>query len=222
MSVDLTLDAGEEIRFLNKIGDTVKHLLKRTHFNARELEVVLLIYYKLLRDEIVPGAARRQEQVSRHQLTIVFDTVFGLKDNIMLGRIFAALDKGVTSCITMETWAITLSLFLRGTFEEKIKYCFRVYDIAGERVIRRDHMMILLRSAFIKHQEEEVEEAVKDMVDIIIHRMDIDRDGAISFEDYRETVRKTPGLLECFGQALPDRSRIYSFSKTFLDRVRKF
>lgn len=221
MSLDVTLDQGEEIRFLNKISDTVKQLHKKTHFTARELEIVLLLYYKLLKDEDGPRGPV-QGLISRQQFTRVFDTAFGMTDNVMIGRIYAALDKGATSHVTMETWVHTLSLFLRGTFEEKIKYCFTVYDIQGEGMIRRDHMMLLLKSAIIKHQDEEVEEAVKDLVDIILHRMDVDRDGSISFQDYSETVRKSPQMLECFGQALPDRGYIYAFSRTFLDRVRKF
>ncbi|XP_001647702.2 EF-hand calcium-binding domain-containing protein 1 [Aedes aegypti] len=224
MSLDLTLDSSEEIRFLSKISGLVRQLHKRTHFTARELEIVLLLYYKLLKDE--HDATRSGSQapiyISRQQFTTVFDTAFGMADNVMLGRIFAALDKGATSYVTMETWVHTLSLFLRGTFEEKLKYCFKVYDIQGEGMIRRDHMMLLLRSAFIKPQDEEVEEAVKDLVDIILHRMDIDRDGSISFEDYSQTVRRVPEMLECFGKALPDRGHVYAFTRTFLERGRKF
>ncbi|XP_062555548.1 calaxin-like [Armigeres subalbatus] len=223
MSLDLTLDSSEEIRFLNKISGIVKQFHKKTHFTARELEIVLLLYYKLLKDEQGgPRAGQSARYISRQQLTTVFDTALGMSDNVMLRRIYAALDKGATSYVTMETWIQTLSLFLRGTFEEKIKYCFKVYDIQGEGLIRRDHMMLLMRSAFVKPQDEDVEEAVKDLVDIILHRMDVDRDGSISFEDYRETVRKSPEMLECFGKALPDRGHVYSFSRTFLEKVRKF
>lgn len=224
MSLDSTLDSGEEIRFLNKISTTIRQLVRQTHFTTRELEVVLLIYYKLLKEDDDNGGARfsARKGITRHQFTTVFDTVFGMTDNAMLRRVMTALDKGASSYVTMETWAKTMSLFLRGSFEEKMRYCFDVYDIQAEGMIRRDHMMLLLRSAFIKHVDEEVEEAVKDMVDIMLHKMDLDRDGAISFEDYRESVRRSPELLECFGQALPDRGHIYAFSRTFLERVRKF
>ncbi|XP_058464103.1 calaxin-like [Malaya genurostris] len=221
MSLDLTLKPGEEIRFLSKVSGTVRYLVKRTHFSTRELEVVLLIYYKLLKDE-ADGLHGSHQHITRHQFSAVFDIVFGMSDEVMLGRIYAALDRGVSSYVTMETWATTLSLFLRGTLEEKIRYCFQVYDIQGEGIIRRDHMMLLMRNAAIRHQEEDVGEIVKDLVDIILHRMDVDRDGSISFEDYQQTVRQTPELMECFGQALPDRVRVNAFSKTFLDRGSKY
>ncbi|XP_058838682.1 calaxin-like [Topomyia yanbarensis] len=221
MSIDTTLKLGEEIRFLSKISSTVRQLVKRTHFTMNELEVVLLIYYKLLKDDD-SGLRGLRQHITRHQFTRVFDMVFGLTDETMLGRIYSALDRGVSSHVTMETWATTVSLFLRGSFEEKIRYCFQVYDIQGDGVIRRDHMMLLMKNTAIKHQEEDVGEVVKDLVDIILHRMDADRDGSISFQDYQQTVRQRPELLECFGQALPDRARVHAFSKTFLERGRKY
>ncbi|XP_062549602.1 calaxin-like [Armigeres subalbatus] len=217
MSLDLTLEAGEEMRFLNKVSRLVRRLEKKTHFTHRELEVCLLIYHKLSKDE-----EDNKGQVSRHQLDTLFDSAFGISNVETVGRICCALDKGVTSFMTMEAWAKMLSLFLKGTFDEKIEHCFRSYDIGGEGILRREHMMVLLRSCFIKHQEEEVEESVKDMVEILIRRMDIDRDGAISLDDFRESVHKSPELLECFGQALPDRAHVYAFSKTFLDQTVEF
>ncbi|XP_055551201.1 calaxin-like [Wyeomyia smithii] len=222
MSLDLTLESGEEIRFLNRISSTVRQLLRRTHFTTRELEAILLIYYKLLKDEVGHGGRGQPRFITRQQFTTVFDTVLGMSDSVMIGRIHAALDKGASSFVTMETWALAMSLFLRGTFEEKIRYCFQVYDIQKEGIIRRDHMMLLLKNATIKHQEEDSEEAVKDLVDIILHRMDLDRDGSISFQDFSETVRRSPELLECFGQALPDRRKVYAFAITFLEKVHKF
>ncbi|XP_055629628.1 calaxin-like [Toxorhynchites rutilus septentrionalis] len=217
MSLELTLDPTEQVRFLNRVSRLVRRLAKKTHFTTKEVEVCLLIYYKLLKDD-----ETNQQYISRVQFGMVFDMVFGISDSVIVGRIYTALDKGATTHVTMETWVQTLSLFLRGTLEEKIKHCYKVYDIVGEKMIRREHMMVLLKDCFIKHHEEEIEETIKDMIDIILRRMDVDRDGAISFDDYRQTVYKYPELMECFGQALPDRSHVYAFSRTFLERVAEF
>jgi hypothetical protein len=79
-----------------------------------------------------------------------------------------------------------------------------------------------LNKAVFKHQEEETEEAVKDFADIIIKKMDLDKDGIITFKDYSETVFKEPLLLECFGQCLPNRCAVYSFLTTFTDKIKEF
>ena len=49
-----------------------------------------------------------------------------MTDDSLMDRVFLALDKGPSPCISMETWANALSLFLRGTLEEKIQFCFTV------------------------------------------------------------------------------------------------
>ncbi|XP_035899530.1 EF-hand calcium-binding domain-containing protein 1-like [Anopheles stephensi] len=211
MNLDATLDTAEEIRFLSKVSGLVKRLTRSTHFTHQELEVVLLVYYKILKND--PDASAGG-QISRQQLTTVFDTAFGIADTAVIRRIYAALDGGNSSHVSMETWARMVSLYVRGTLEEKIQYCYRVYDIQREGMIRRDFLMVLLRGCV--RQEEGVEEAVKDLVDMLMTRLDLDRDGAISFEDYRKSVLGTPLLLECLGQALPDRIHVEAFATTFL------
>ncbi|XP_058056082.1 calaxin-like [Anopheles bellator] len=211
MNLDATLDGGEEIRFLSKVSVLVKRLRKSTHFTHQELELVLLIYYKMLKND--PDAAGGQ--ISRQQLTTVFDTVFGITEPAVLRRIYAALGDGGTGAhVAMETWAQLVSLYLCGSLEERIRYCYRVYDAQRDGHIRRDYLMVLLRDCV--RQEGGAEEAVRDLVDIIITRLDVDRDGAVSFDDYRQSVLGTPLLLECLGQALPDRSRVEAFAVTFL------
>ncbi|XP_058832738.1 calaxin-like [Topomyia yanbarensis] len=218
MSLDSTLDPREEVRFLSKVNRLVRRLVKRTHFTTRELEACLLIYYKLVRDD----ETNQGLIVGRHQLDMVFDMAFGISDGVTVARIYNALDKGVTSHVTMEQWVLMLSLFLRGTIDEKIDHCFKVYDIGGEGVIRREHMLVLLKGSFVKEHEEDADEENKDLAEIILRKLDMDRDGAISRNDFREAVRKEPEFMECFGQALPDRAHVYAFSRTFLEKVPKF
>lgn len=214
MSLDLSCDSMEETRFRNKIAPILKQLIKKTHFNEIELKSILLIYFKLQKD-----GGEKQNYISRVQFSSIFHICFDMPEDVLMERIFVALDKGITPYVTLETWAQTMSLFLRGSLDEKIIYCFTVYDLLGEGLIKRDNMIFLMRKTVVK--EEDVEEAVIDLVDIIIKKMDLDHDGMISFKDYRDTVKKNPLMLQCFGQCLPSRTSVLTFTHTFTDKLRK-
>ena len=48
--------------------------------------------------------------------------------------------------------------------------------------------------------------------------MDLDKDGRICFEDFEETVKSEPLLLEAFGACLPGERHLDNFMKDVLDR----
>ncbi|XP_063697175.1 calaxin-like [Culicoides brevitarsis] len=217
--LDLTLDPLEEVGFRNKAEEWIRRhkFLRTTHFNAKELESLLYIYHKLQRDTSDPS-----KNISRFQLSTIFHVVFGMPDSILMPRIFHVIIGSAASTVPVTSWIKMMNIFLRGTLEEQIDYCFAVYDAQGRGELRRDQMMNLLRKMFFRHEEEEVEETVKDFVDIILNMMDLDKDGKISKADFKETVMEKPLMLECFGQCLPDRAHTYAFLTTFTDRIKRF
>lgn len=217
MPLDRTCDSTEEWSFLNYHKDTLRHPDPLWRFNKEELNAIALIYFKLQRDA---GVDMKQELPAK-SLGMVLHKAFGMADDTLMQRIFSALDQ-ITITVSMRKWIYAMALFLRGSLEQKISHCFKVYDITGRKELTRDQMVQLLKNAVYKHQEEDVDEAVKDLVDIIIKKIDYDRDGLVSFEDYRMSVMQEPMLLECLGQCLPDRKHVYAFLLTFTDKIRDF
>lgn len=96
-------------------------------------------------------------------------------------RLFCAWDKSCEGLpIRLETWIIGLSSFLRGTMFEKAVYCFRVYDLNNDGYITKDEMFTLLRNCLIKQpQDEDPDEAVRDLVEIALKKFDVDKDGKV-------------------------------------------
>ncbi|XP_022915776.1 calaxin-like [Onthophagus taurus] len=218
--LDSSLDPMEETRFKKKHSDLILKLSKKLHFTYTEVESILLIYYKLQKE------SHDKLGITKAQFRDVLHAGFDMTEDTLMDRIFTALEKGIfnphPATVTMETWAAALSLFLRGTFEEKIQHCFHVYDLLGDGMIGRDSMFQLLRTSLISSgSDDDAEEAVKDMIEILTKKMDIDRDGKISFNDYRQTVVKEPMLLECLGKCLPARISVYTFVTTFTPNTGK-
>jgi len=68
----------------------------------------------------------------------------------------------------------------------------------------------------VKHpQDEDPDEGVRELVDIVLRKMDRDNDAKLSFEDFSSSVTKQSLLLEAFGQCLPSRE----IAETFLNSI---
>ncbi|NXM63531.1 EFCB1 protein, partial [Illadopsis cleaveri] len=184
------------------------------HFNKSEVECLVNLFDTLV--------ARSSSQFAGagFDRTVFRDTLhsaFGMTDDVVLDRVFSTFDRGNNGCITVVEWVEGLAVLLRGTLEEKMKYCFAVYDLNGDGYISREEMFQMLKnSLLIQPADEEPDEGVKDLVDLVLKKMastyllvlfllqDYDHDGKLSFADFEKAVREEKLLLEVFGPCLPD------------------
>lgn len=134
-----------------------------------------------------------------------------------------------------EGFILGLSIFLRGTLAERTEFCFRIYDINRDGFISKDEILTLLRNSMIQQpNEDDPDESVKDLMEFIIRKMDVDMDGKvmtfilylkylndntnillqISFNDFAQTAEVEPAMVEAFGQCLPSRYSVISFIAT--------
>ncbi|XP_049884694.1 calaxin-like [Pectinophora gossypiella] len=212
-SLDSSLDPMEEIRFRKKHSRTWMELQKDTHFTFDELEQIMVIFFKIQKRDEKPAPS---DLISRAHFRDVLHTGLGMTDAYMMERVMVALDRGTSPYVTMATFAKALSLYLRGGLEERITYAFTCYDLLSEGSLRRETMYQLLKKSLAKSsRDDDVEEAVKELVDIMLKRMDVDLDGVINFNDFHESVTKTPQLLESLGYCLPERPAVYAFLATW-------
>uniref|UniRef100_A0A182FIT0 EF-hand domain-containing protein n=2 Tax=Anopheles albimanus TaxID=7167 RepID=A0A182FIT0_ANOAL len=203
---------------------------RRTHFFKVEVEALCKIYRKLVANASLnskalavsnPGMIAKagssmdgiDRSVFRELLHSTFDIV---TEETLMERIFCAWEKGYEGLpIRLEGWLMGLSTFLKGSQAEKTAFCFRVYDLNSDGFITKDEMFALLRNCLIKQpQDEDPDEGVKDLVEIALRKLDMDKDGKISFQDYQEAIAEEPLLLEAFGQCLPSDRATMSFLST--------
>ncbi|NXU43790.1 EFCB1 protein, partial [Drymodes brunneopygia] len=184
-----------------------KHLVESLtrsvkHFNKSEVECLVKLF-----DTLVARASSHFAGAGFDR-TVFRDTLhsaFGMTDDVVLDRVFSTFDKGNNGFITVVEWVEGLAVLLRGTLEEKMKYCFAVYDLNGDGYISREEMFQMLKnSLLIQSADEEPDEGIKDLVEIALKKMDYDHDGKLSFEDFETAVREENLLLEAFGPCLPD------------------
>ncbi|XP_078198889.1 calaxin-like [Callithrix jacchus] len=85
--------------------------------------------------------------------------------------LFFAFDKDNDNYINIKEWVKGLSVFLRGTFEEKLKFCFEVY-LNGDGYISQEQMFDMLKNSLHQQSsEEDTDEAIKELVDLTLKKM---------------------------------------------------
>ncbi|KAM6375773.1 calaxin isoform 1-T1 [Alca torda] len=183
------------------------------HFNKSEVECLIKLFNTLVADSNNRFAT---VGFDRNVFRDTLHSAFGMTDDVLMDRVFRAFDKDNDSCISVVEWVEGLSVFLRGTLKERIKYCFEVYDLNGDGYISREEMFQMLKNSLLKQpSEEDPDEGIKDLVDIALKKMDYDHDGKLSFMDFEKAVRDENLLLEAFGPCLPDLKvhQLLSFKK---------
>lgn len=59
-----------------------------------------------------------------------------MTDDILMDRIFKFFDTLNDGNITREEWIMGHNVFLKGTMDEQIEYCFNIYDLNADGFIR--------------------------------------------------------------------------------------
>ncbi|XP_033097882.1 EF-hand calcium-binding domain-containing protein 1-like [Anneissia japonica] len=181
-------------------ADLLLRIGKQIHFSENEGKALVNQFKYLTKDNKVA----RQDKLDRSQFREVLQSTFKMTDDIIMDRLMRAFDTDADSCVNLSEWILGLSVFLRGTLEETIVFCFNVYDLNGDGFISKEEMFHLLKNSLVKQPtEEDPDEGIRELVDISIKKMDGDRDGRLSLQDFASAVREDSLLLEAFGQCLP-------------------
>nr|XP_020144363.1 EF-hand calcium-binding domain-containing protein 1 isoform X2 [Microcebus murinus] len=178
---------------LQKLTDTLTKNCK--HFNTFEVNCLIKLFYNLVGE----GVERQGTTIGldRNAFRNILHVTFGMTDDMIMDRVFRGFDKDNDGCVNVTEWVCGLSLFLRGSLEEKMKYCFEVFDLNGDGFISKEEMFHMLKNSLLKQpSEEDPDEGIKDLVEITLKKMVI--------MDYEQAVREETLLLEAFGPCLPD------------------
>lgn len=80
-------------------------------------------------------------------------------------------------------------------------------------------MFQMLKNCLVKEAVEEDEDGVKDLVDLVLKKLDEDRDGRVSEADWAGAIAKEALLMEAFGQCLPPRKVWIKFKSVLFDSL---
>ncbi|CAG7816859.1 unnamed protein product [Allacma fusca] len=193
-----------------------KKLSSRTHFAPGEVRSLLNMHNRITQLGILDRARFRE----------VIYACFDLLEDLMLDRVFSAFDKNNDGLIDAVEWVEGCSIIIRGTPEELIDFSYFVYNINGDGCIDREEVFQYLRKTVMKvpdvMPQEELEDSVKDLVELCMRKLDKDRDGQVTFKDYEKACLMDPLLVQSLGPCIPTTRSLAAFLACFADNYRSY
>ena len=116
---------------------------------------------------------------------------------------------------------MTIDVHYSGSLDEQVAYCFHIYDLNEDGYITREEMLTMMGACLTKvkstQEDTEEDEGIKDLIEMTLKKMDHDKDGKISHEDFAKTVEDDVLMLEAFGACLPAGQSGKHFVNSILD-----
>ncbi|CAK9812874.1 clxn [Anthophora plagiata] len=113
-------------------------------------------------------------------------------------------------------------------FTENIRHLlidriFSLFDKRNALQIHFDQWIEGLSVIFRGTLDEKINFAYMDLIDLLMKKLDVDRDGTISEEDFKTAVKeRNELLLECMGPVFPSREARHAFLRTFTDQLGRY
>eukprot|EP00090_Calanus_glacialis_P013039 TRINITY_DN21651_c0_g1_i3.p1 TRINITY_DN21651_c0_g1~~TRINITY_DN21651_c0_g1_i3.p1 ORF type:complete len:169 (-),score=38.39 TRINITY_DN21651_c0_g1_i3:105-611(-) len=120
--------------------------------------------------------------------------------------IFSTMDHQRTGVVTFEDFAVGLSILLKGTLEDKLRWTFQLYDVNKDGVLSRSEVRDVTSSIYdlMGHPngEREKSEASDQMInrraEMAFQKMDLDQDGVITLEEFMTTCLEDKKMAQSF------------------------
>ncbi|XP_071947956.1 Kv channel-interacting protein 4-like isoform X2 [Antedon mediterranea] len=160
-------------------------LCKTTKFNKQELQVM----YRGFKAECPTGV------VNEETFKSIYSQFFPHGDSSQYAHyVFNSFDTDHNGSITFEEFISGLSILSRGTVVEKLNWAFMLYDINGDGSITKEEMLDIVTSIYDmmgKYSQPSVDElSPKDHVDKVFRKLDLNRDGVVTIDEFLESCRQ--------------------------------
>ncbi|XP_063989815.1 calaxin-like isoform X1 [Diachasmimorpha longicaudata] len=217
LPIDMLNDSAKETVYIRKNQPLFKKLARTTHFNLKEVEGLAVIHKKI-RGEMGPVTIK----VFRDIMHSGLDYTENIR-HLLIDRVFSVIDTRTSLQLPVDQWIEGLSIILRGTLDERIKFAYTVYDQMRTNKIKKEQIFPMMRGCLIKLEGEgDLDEAVRDLIEMMLKTIDVDRDGKVDEDEFRIVVKRNPLVLECMGPVFPSREAQHTFLTTFTDQLGDF
>lgn len=165
--------------------DSLSALSRATRFTEDEIKRI----YRGFKAECPTGV------VKEDTFKVIYSTFFPqggscANPTLYAHYVFNTLDQDHSGIVSFEDFVQGLSVLSRGSNEEKLRWTFSLYDINGDGFITRDEMTDIVTAIYelMGRVPDECpeEEKIRHKVERIFRKMDTNRDGVVTLEEFLE------------------------------------
>ncbi|XP_034869963.1 Kv channel-interacting protein 1 isoform X2 [Mirounga leonina] len=186
----------------------LEQLEAQTNFTKRELQVL----YRGFKNECPSGVVNEEtfKQIyaqffphgalpccpgSRH-----LPFLLCLADASMYAHyLFHAFDTTQTGSVKFEDFVTALSILLRGTVHEKLRWTFNLYDINKDGYINKEEMMDIVKAIYDMMGKYTYpvlkEDTPRQHVDVFFQKMDKNKDGIVTLDEFLESCQEDDNIM---------------------------
>ncbi|XP_046384403.1 Kv channel-interacting protein 4-like [Ischnura elegans] len=187
--------------------ERLEAIRRATRFSRKEIQFV----YRAFKQECPSG------MVSEDTFKAIYAKFFPQGDSSQYAHfVFRALDKNKTGTITFSDIMLSLSILLKGSLQERIRWAFSLYDVNDDGYVTKEELTEVVTAIYdlvgenhrTHHRTgDSVDgdllppESPSDHVDRMFKKLDLNHDGVITvdeFIDYCSTNENIRSSFEVF------------------------
>ncbi|XP_019515561.1 PREDICTED: calsenilin isoform X1 [Hipposideros armiger] len=183
-------DSELELSTVRHQPEGLEQLQAQTKFTKRELQSL----YRGFKNECPSGL------VDEDTFKLIYSQFFPQGDATTYAHfLFNAFDADGNGAIHFEDFVVGLSILLRGTVQEKLKWAFNLYDINKDGYITKEEMLAIMKSIYDMMGRYTYpllrEEAPLEHVERFFQKMDRNQDGVVTIDEFLETCQKDENIM---------------------------
>ncbi|KFQ45038.1 Kv channel-interacting protein 4, partial [Nestor notabilis] len=113
--------------------------------------------------------------------------------------LFNAFDTDHNGSVSFEDFVMGLSILLRGTVQEKLKWAFNLYDINKDGYITKEEMLDIMKAIYDMMGKCTYpilkEDAPRQHVETFFQKMDKNKDGVVTIDEFIESCQKDENIM---------------------------
>ncbi|XP_009571037.1 PREDICTED: Kv channel-interacting protein 1 isoform X1 [Fulmarus glacialis] len=186
----------------------LEQLEAQTNFTKRELQVL----YRGFKNECPSGVVNEETFKQIYAQFFPHGAII-CKMNCCINRcplcfsdasmyahyLFNAFDTAQNGSVKFEDFVMALSILLRGTVHEKLRWTFNLYDINKDGYINKEEMMDIVKAIYDMMGKYTYpvlkEDAPRQHVEVFFQKMDKNKDGVVTLDEFIESCQEDDNIM---------------------------